>query len=150
MSEYIKSTFAKMPRIVHALQSLSSYRPDLPKLQFPTSNLHARDSPPTRYPRVYITFAILLFLLFWKDIIRDVCLHAASRRLPASVAEVSSIRNNTLGVSLLEIVLLRSFANCKGSSKIYSCFPYPNEAIEEHPSSLLQMRQTSHSPCLMP
>lgn len=102
MSEYIKSTLANLPQKVHSLQSLSSYRLSLLNIQFPTINFQGKSSLPTRNPRAFIIFAFLLFLLFWKDIIRDVCSHVATRRLPVPVVEVSSIRNNTLGVSLLE------------------------------------------------
>ena len=105
MSEYIKSTLAILPQNVHSLRSFSSYRPNLPNLpniQFPTTNFQGKSSLPTRNPRAFIVFAVLLFLLFWKDIIRDVCSHVATRRLPVPVVDVSPIRNNTLGVNLLE------------------------------------------------
>lgn len=105
MSEYIKSTLAILPHNVHSLHSFSSYRPNLPNLpniQFPTTNFQGKNSLPTRNPRAFVALAVLLFLLFWKDIIRDVCSHVATRRLPVPVVEVSPIRNNTLGVNLLE------------------------------------------------
>lgn len=104
MSEYIKSTLAILPQNVNSLQSFS-YRPNLPHLpniQFPTTNFQGKSSLPTRNPKAFLAFAVLLFLLFWKDIIRDVCSHVATRRLPVPVVEVNPIRNNTLGVNLPE------------------------------------------------
>ncbi|KAF6217563.1 hypothetical protein HO133_006665 [Letharia lupina] len=106
MSEYIKSTLANLPQKVHSLQSLSSYRLSLLNIQFPTINFQGKGSLPTRNPRAFIIFAFLLFLLFWKDIIRDVCSHVATRRLPVPVVEVSSIRNNTLGFQNIFVLSL--------------------------------------------
>ena len=151
MSEYIKSTLAILPQKIHSLHSFSSYRPNVPNIHFPTTNFQGKNNLPTRNPRAFITFAILLLLLFWKDVIRDVCSHVATRRLPVSVVEVSPIRNNTLGVSLPEDCCTTTpMANSKSSFKIYLSFPCQNEVTEEHPSSLRQMRQISHSPWLMP
>lgn len=101
MSEYIKSTLANLPQTRHSLQSFASYRPNVPNIQFPTTNFQGKNLP-ARNPRAFVTFAFLLLLLFWKDVIRDVCSHVATRRLPVSAVEVSPIRNNTLGVSQLE------------------------------------------------
>lgn len=103
-SEYFKSIMANLGQKVPFLQSFSSYRPNLPNIQFqlPATSFQGKNDLPIRNPRALITFAFLLFLLFWKDIIRDVCSHVATRRLPVPVVEVSPIRNNTLGVSLLE------------------------------------------------
>ena len=98
MSEYIKSTLAILPQKVRSLQTLSSYRLDVPHIQFPTPNFQGKKSLPTRNPRAFIVFAVLLLLLFWKDIIRDVWSHLATRRPPVPVINVSPIRNNTLGV----------------------------------------------------
>lgn len=102
MSEYLKSTLANLPQKLHSLPSFSSYRPNLPNIQFPTTNFQGKNNLATRNPRASITFAFLLFLLFWKDIIRDVCSHIGTRRLPVPLVQVSPIRNNTLGVRSLE------------------------------------------------
>ena len=101
MSEYIKSTYANLSRKIHFLRSFSSYRPNVP-IQFLAANYQGKTNLPIKNPRAFFIFAVLLFLLFWKDIIRDICSHVATRRLPVPVIEVSTIRNNTLGVRLLE------------------------------------------------
>ena len=108
MSEYIKSKLATVPQRVRSLQSFSSYRLNVPRIQLPAPNLQGQNNLPARTPRVFIAFAFILFLLFWKDIIRDVCSHIAIRRPPVPVINVSPIRNDTLGVRLLEI----SFCYC--------------------------------------
>lgn len=101
MSEHIKSTLANLFQKVHSLQSSSYYRLNLPNIQLPTTSFQSKSNLPTRNLRAFITFAFLLFLLFWKDIIRDVYSHIATRRLPVPVVEVSPIRNNTLGVIII-------------------------------------------------
>ena len=101
MSEYIKSTLAILPQKVRSLQSFPSYWLNLPHIRFPTPNIQGKNNLPQGNPRAFIAFAIILFLLFWKDIIRDVSSHVATRRSPAPVVKVSPIRNNTLGVRLL-------------------------------------------------
>ena len=112
MSEYIRTTLAVLPRKVPSLLSFSSYRSNLPKIhvQIPTPNFQGKNSLPTRTPKALVVFAILLLLLFWKDIIRDVCSQLTTRRLPVPVVEVSPIRNNTLGVRLRD----QYFAITKG------------------------------------
>ena len=101
MSEYIKSTLATLPQKVRSLQSFPSYRLNVPHIRFPTPNFQGKNNLPQGNPKAFIAFAVILFLLFWKDIIRDVSSHVATRRSPAPVVKVSSIRNNTLGVRLL-------------------------------------------------
>ena len=108
MSEYIKSKLVNVPQRVRSLESISSYRLNLPRIQLPTTNLQGQNNLPTRTPRALVAFAFILFLLFWKDIIRDVCSHIAIRRPPVPVINVSPIRNDTLGVRLLEM----SFSYC--------------------------------------
>ena len=102
------SKLATVPQRVRSLQSLSSYRLNVPRIQLPTPNVQGQNNLPARAPRAFIAFAFILFLLFWKDIIRDVCLHIAIRRPPVPVINVSPIRNDTLGVRLLE----SSFCYC--------------------------------------
>ena len=109
MSEYIKSKLATVPQRLRSLQSFSSYRLNVPRMQLPTPSLQGQNNLPARTPRAFIAFAFILFLLFWKDIIRDVCSHIAIRRPPVPVINVSPIRNDTLGVCLLEI----SFCYCR-------------------------------------
>ena len=144
MSEYIRSILADLPQKVHSLQSFSAYWPNLSNIQLPITTFQARS------PRAFIALALLLLLLFWKDIIQDVFSHVSTRRLPVPLVKVSPIQNDTLGVSLPEHLRLPYMANSKSSFKISSSFLCQNAATEEHPSSLRQTQQTSHSPYSMP
>ena len=150
MSEYIRSILADLPQKVHSLQSFSAYRPNLSNIQVPITTFQGKSNLPSRSPRAFIALALLLLLLFWKDIIQDVFSHVSTRRLPVPLVKVSPIQNDTLGVSLPEHLRLPYIANSKSSFKISSSFLCQNAATEEHPSSLRQTQQTSHSPYSMP
>ena len=103
MSEYIKSKLATVPQSLRSLQSFSSYRLNVPRIQLPAPNVQGQNNLPAKAPRAFIAFAFILFLLFWKDIIRDVFSHIAVRRPPVPVINASPIGNDTLGVRLLEM-----------------------------------------------
>ena len=149
MSEYIRSILADLPQKVPSLQSVSAYWPNLSIIQLPISTFQGKSNLPTRTSRAFIVLALLLLLLFWKDIIQDVFSHVSTRRLPAPLVKVSPIRNDTLGVSLTGHLQLPYIANSKSSFKTSSSFLCQNVAIEEHLSSLRQTQQTSHSPYSM-
>ena len=145
MSEYVRSILANLPQKVPSLQSVSAYRPNLSIIQLPISTFQSKSNLPTRTSRAFIALALLLLLLFWKDIIQDVFSHVSTRRLPVPLVKVSPIRNDTLGVSLTEHLRLPDMADSKSSFKTSSSFLYQNAVTEEHLSSLRQMQQTLHS-----
>ena len=149
MSEYIKSILADLPRKLPSLQPVSAYRPNLSDIQLPIATFLGKSNLPTRSSRAFIALAILLLLLFWKDIIQDVFLHVSTRRLPVPLVKVSPIRNDTLGVGLPEHLRLPYLANSKSSFKTSSSSLYQNAVTEEHLSSLPQTQQTLHSPYSM-
>lgn len=101
MSEYLKPTLANLLQKVRSLQLSSFYRFNVPHVQIPAPSFQGKNNLPARNPKVFIAFAFVILLLFWKDIIQDVCSHVVTRRAPVAVVEVSPIRNNTLGVRLL-------------------------------------------------
>lgn len=102
MSEYLKPTLANLLQKVRSLQLSSFYRFNVPHVQIPAPSFQGKNNLPARNPKVFIAFAFVILLLFWKDIIQDVCSHVVTRRAPVAVVEVSPIRNNTLGVRLLD------------------------------------------------
>ncbi|MCJ1452368.1 hypothetical protein MMC28_002711 [Mycoblastus sanguinarius] len=97
MSAYLKSTLANLPQNLQSLHSFS-YRPNLRAIQFPTTNFQGTTTNlQTRHPKALAIFALFVFLLFWKDIIKDVCSSVASRHTPSTVIDVNPILNDTLG-----------------------------------------------------
>ena len=96
MTHYLKSTLAHLPP---NLQSLEQYRSRL-RLPNPTPYYDKGNKLQSKHPRVFVGIAILVFLLFWKDIICDSFSHISLKKT-AAVIEQNPILNSTLGVSLL-------------------------------------------------
>ena len=126
--------------------SSSSYIPLPRNIQFPstaglqtrTSNLHARN------PKVLLIFLVLVFILFWRNIIIDVCSHFTQPVLPpAPVDDNNPIRNTTLGVCYLDYLAIES-ANLRRSLKKSLSFRYLIDSTEGCHCSLPLMVQTLH------
>lgn len=88
MSAYLKDA-------LQSLHSSSSYLrlPSTDGIQSRTSSLHPRN------PKALLIFLILVFFLFWRNIITDVCSHLI-HRIPSASIKTNPIKNNTLGVRL--------------------------------------------------
>ena len=103
MSSYFKEAIAGVPGHLQSFQSSSYMRlpqfPSTANLQSKTSSLHARN------PKALIIFLILVFILFWRNIIADVCSHYI-QRAPAEPVDNNPIRNSTLGVYYLICALM--------------------------------------------
>ena len=144
MSSYLKGAVAGVPGRLQSLHS-SSYL-QLPRnIQFPstaglqtkTSNLHARN------PKAFIIFLILVFLLFWRNIITDVCSHFI-QRVPTAPVETNPIKNSTLGVCCpIHFITHDTPANLMHSSRKYLSFHCQNEQTGGPHCSLPLTVQTS-------
>ncbi len=87
---------AFLKEALQSLQSSSSYMrlPSTDGIQSRTSSLHLRN------PKAILIFFILVFFLFWRNIITDVCSHFV-HRIPSAPIDTNPIKNNTLGVGRL-------------------------------------------------
>ena len=107
MSAYLKETLASMPQRLQSLQSIqvgpyfrNIHLPQLPQnIQLPTTDLQGKASKlHSRNPKAVIVF---LVLVFWKNIIYDVCTHFTGQYKSIEAVDKNPIKNETLGVSLL-------------------------------------------------
>ena len=92
MLNYIKSGWEGLPQNFRSFSS--AYRPSV------STFFQGKADLPSKNPKALAFFAIVLLLLFWKDILRDACSSVAICRTPHPLVQVSPIRNNTLGVGL--------------------------------------------------
>ena len=91
MSSYFKEAMAGVQSSSYLRLPQNVQFPSTAGLQSKTSSLHARN------PKALIIFLVLVFFLFWRNIITDVCSHFI-QRAPAEAVETNPIRNRTLGV----------------------------------------------------
>lgn len=147
MSAYLKGAVASVPGHLRSLQPSSYLKlPQLPSttgLQNKTNSLHSRN------PKALIIFLVLVFFLFWRNIIFDVCSHFV-HRIPSTPVETNPIKNDTLGVGRLIALFTFALLMKKCSSKRSLSYRYQREATGEHLCSPPPMAQISHSQSLTP
>ena len=140
MSAYLKETLASMPQHLQSLRSIqvgpylrNMQLPQLPQnIQSSTTDLSGKASKlHSKNPKAFIALLVLVFLLFWKNIIYDVCTHFTGQYKPAEVVDKNPIRNGTLGVGLLSALLASLWLIRSASSKIYLSSRCLNEVTGE-------------------